>query len=48
MQEPLSTRVSKTEKVLIKPVVEYFDEHADMCAIKSRPEVLFRLYRKHT
>jgi len=33
MQEPLSTNVSATQKVLIKPVVEHFDEHADMCAI---------------
>ncbi len=33
MQAPLSTTVSKTEKVLIVPVVEHFDEHADMCAI---------------
>ncbi len=33
MQKPLSTTVSKTEKVLIKPVVEHFDASADMCAI---------------
>ena len=33
MQEPLSTNVSANEKVLIKPVVEHFDENADMCAI---------------
>ena len=33
MQEPLSTKVSATQKVLIKPVVEHFDETADMCAI---------------
>jgi uncharacterized protein (DUF1330 family) len=33
MQEPLSTKVSATEKVLIKPVVEHFDENADLCAI---------------
>ena len=33
MQAPLSTSISKTEKVLVKPVVEHFDEHADMCAI---------------
>lgn len=33
MQEPLSTNVSATQKVLIKPVVEHFDENADMCAI---------------
>lgn len=33
MREPLSTNISKTEKVLIVPVVEHFDEHADMCAI---------------
>ena len=33
MQAPLSTSISKTEKVLVKPVVEHFDEYADMCAI---------------
>jgi len=33
MQEPLSTRVSASEQVLIKPVVEHFDANADMCAI---------------
>jgi len=33
MQAPLSTNISKTEKVLIVPVVEHFDEHADLCAI---------------
>lgn len=33
MQEPLSTSLSATEKVLIKPVVEHFDENADLCAI---------------
>lgn len=33
MQAPLSTSISKTEKVLIQPVVEHFDEQADMCAI---------------
>jgi hypothetical protein len=36
MPAPLSTSVSSTEKVLIKPIVEHFDEHADMCAINSR------------
>ncbi len=33
MQEPLGTNVSATEKVLIKPVAEHFDESADLCAI---------------
>ncbi len=33
MREPLSTNVSASQKVLIKPVVEHFDENADMCAI---------------
>lgn len=37
MQEPLSTNVSANEKVLIKPVVEHFDENADMCAINCAP-----------
>ncbi len=33
MPGPLSTNVSKSEKVLVVPVVESFDEHADICAI---------------
>jgi len=33
MQAPLSTSVSNTEKVLIMPVVEHFDEHADLWAV---------------
>lgn len=33
MQEPISTSISATEKVLIKPVIESFDANADMCAI---------------
>jgi len=47
MQIPLSTNVSKNEKVLVVPVVEHFDEHADICAINwfnlQRPW-LYNLY----
>lgn len=47
MQAPLGTRISSTEKVLIKPVVEHFDEHADMCAINwfnLKTSWLYQLY----
>lgn len=33
MQQPISTTISATEKVLIQPQVEHFDEHAELCAI---------------
>lgn len=33
MPTTLSTNVSKNNKVMIVPVVEHFDEHADICAI---------------
>lgn len=47
MRAPLSTNISKTEKVLIVPVVEHFDEQADMCAINwfdLKTPWMYRLY----
>lgn len=47
MQEPLSTSLSATEKVLIKPVVEHFDENAELCAINwfdLKTPWMYRLY----
>ena len=33
MQAPLGTSISRTEKISIIPVVEHFDEQANLCAI---------------